>query len=268
VQPELGGKSHPRLNITAKNQHPNPQLPQGGLWEASKEKAKDAYNYTTQTAHNLGAKIGIVNPTPAEKADWTAHQAGVNMGLEEPTTGEKIQNTAHRAAVNTGLADPTPSDRMNDALYRDTEPTYRAPPPQYGSTGFTDPVYEKMKDTAHSLGVKIGLVNPTPEEKAAEAAHTFGVKTGLEEPTMGERVKGTMENVGEKTREKAHEAGVKMGVVEPTVGEKIKGTMENAGERAKDKAWETKEAAKFKAQQYAKGVEPGYQPTITKNPIE
>jgi len=122
-------------------------------------------------------------------------------------------------------------------------------------------------------------VNPTPDEKASEEAHKVGVQAGVVEPTMGEKVKGTMENVGEKAKEKAHQAGVKlgvteptmgekvsdaahkagvkMGVAEPTTGEKIKGTMDNIGEMTKEKARiETKEEARIRAQQLgAMGVE-------------
>jgi hypothetical protein len=294
-----------------------------GLWEASKEKAKDAYNYTSQSAHNLGVKIGIVEPTVEDKFAQKTHEAGVKMGLEEPTTTEKIQDSAHRTGVRTGVVEPTPAEKWQDPAYYRTpgvnpavvEPIpgekfqdpvyYRTPgvtepisvekpyPYEKPHTGyFTDPMYtEKIKDAAHNLGVKIGIVNPTPEEKAAEEAHK-----ALVEPTMGEKVKGTMENAGEKAKEKAHQAGLKMGVTEPTVaekaseaahkagvklgvaepttGEKIKGTMENVGEIAKEKAneakfkaMETKEEERLRAQKLgAMGVEdtPVVQPTNRK----
>jgi hypothetical protein len=199
----------------------------------------NAYNYTTQTAHNLGVKIGIVSPSPAE----TIREAGAILGdtsgpytawtpVTEPTMTEVIKNSTYRDSLpenryaNTGYTD-------KNIAYHGTEPM---PGKSYANTGLTDPAVEKMKDTAHTVGVKMGVANPTPAEKARQEAHKLGVKTGVEDPTMGERLYGTMENVGEKAKEKAHQAGVKMGVVAPTTGEKIYGTMENVGEKAKEKA--------------------------------
>jgi predicted small secreted protein len=146
-------------------------------------------------------------------------------------------------------------------------------------TGEVKQAGSQLKEAAHDVGVKSGIVEPTPGEKikeaggkVKEAAHEAGVKMGMVNPNPGEKepMPGEkMKEAGRKMKEAASETGEKMGVVEPTPGEKVKeagskvkeaakdvgrksGVVEpSTGEKLKEKAYSTKETVEKTAEERA-----------------
>jgi hypothetical protein len=78
-----------------------------GLWQSGKEKVRDVFDYTKQTAHSIGVTLGIVNPTPEEQARDAEQKS--REAEEYHGTEERINEGPKKTYVGEGGVDPIPS---------------------------------------------------------------------------------------------------------------------------------------------------------------
>jgi len=184
--------------------------------------------------HELGARVGLVQPTMSEEIKFGAEK----MGTAGPTAqlNEMKENVQEKGAqVWTKTQDKV--QEYNEKIKENVE---------LGK--------EKVKESTetpgplHELGARVGLVEPTMSEEikfGAEKMGTAGPTAKLNEigaktkenVDFGiDKLKGATENLQEKskqvwnkTQDKAHEHVARIGLVEPTMSEEIKFASEKMG---------------------------------------
>jgi len=166
------------------------------------------------------------------------HEVGARVGLVQPTMSEEIKFGAEKM----GTAGPTASlNEMKENVQETGAQVW---------TNAQDKVQENVEapGTLHELGARVGLVEPTMTEEikfGAEKMGTAGPSAKLNEIGVKTKenmdygyykLKGATENLQEKSKEVwnmtqdiAHEHGARVGLVEPTMSEEIKFAAEKMG---------------------------------------
>jgi len=247
--------------------------------ETIKEKSAELWNETQEKVQclNESAKenleFGRKKVIEATETPGPLHELGARVGLVQPTMSEEIKFGAERM----GTAGPTATTKLNEIgtkvketavvgakTAKDTTETIKEKSAQLWTEtqGKVLEVNEKVKENLevgcsgplHELGARVGLVQPTTSEEikfGAEKMGTAGPTAKLNEmqekgaqvwtqaqdkaQEYNEKIQENVEIAKEKVKGMAdapgplHEAGARVGLVQPTMSEEIKFGAEKMG---------------------------------------
>jgi len=197
-------------------------------------------------------EVGWQKITEATETPGPLHEVGARVGLVQPTMSEEIKFGAEKmgTAVSTSSLNETIKEKSAQ-LWTETQ-------------GKVQELNEKIKENLeigwqkmteatetpgplHELGARVGLVEPTMSEEikfGAEKMGTagptaklneIGAKTKEKVQEYNEKIKENVELGKEKVKDSTeapgplHELGARVGLVEPTMSEEIKFGAEKMG---------------------------------------
>jgi len=186
---------------------------------------------TPAPLHELGARVGITQPTMAEEIKFGAEKmgtAGPTAKLNEMT--ETVKEKGTQVLIDTQETVQGLSDSVKENL-------------EFGRNKVI--VATETPGPLHELGARVGLVQPTMAEEikfGAEKMGTAGPTAKLNEMTETVKEKGAQvwnqtqdkvqeynEKIKEITPRPIHELGARVGLVQPTMAEEIKFGAEKMG---------------------------------------
>jgi len=167
-------------------------------WEKMKE-------LTPAPLHEVGARVGLVQPTMSEEIKFGAEKMGTagstasnEMKENVQETGEQVWNneapgTLHELGARVGLVEPT----MSEEIKFGAEKMGTAGPSKLSEIGIKtkenmDYGYFQLKGATENLQEKGKEV----WNKTQDVAHEHGARVGLVEPTMSEEIKFAAEKIG------------------------------------------------------------------------
>jgi len=248
-------------------------------YKSGKERLEDVWTSTTEKAHEMGARLGLVNPTMNEQLKFTGEKIvtpstqeklseldtqthGIPLGREisEPEKGTQaqmgIKEMAHELGARVGVVEPIMKEEIKFGSEKMQGKTGTLKDATEGMKEKGAEAWSGAKEKGHELGARVGVVEPTMKEEIKFGAEKMQGKTGtVKDATVGMKEQGTKAWSGAK--EKGHELGARVGVVEPTMKEEIKfgaekmqgktGTVKDATEEMKEQGAEVWSGAKEKA---------------------
>jgi len=222
---------------TAKGVTENVKEKSAQLWRATQESVWGLNEMVKENLEYGWEKMKELTPAPL-------HEVGARVGLVQPTMSEEIKFGAEKM----GTAGPTAKlNEMKENVQETGEQVWN------NAQDKVQEYNEKIKEnveapgTLHELGARVGLVEPTMSEEIKFGAEKMGTagpsklnEIGLKTKENMDygyfQLKGATENLQEKgkevwnkTQDIAHEHGARVGLVEPTMSEEIKFAAEKMG---------------------------------------
>jgi len=184
-------------------------------------------------AHEIGARVGLVEPTMKEEIKFGAEKVqGGGWTLQGATEkiwdqGAQVWNTAKGAVqgigAKVGLVAPAPGT-MEEIKMEAERPNVSDKVAEVAERVQErgDQVWDDTKNVGHELGARAGIVEPTMKEEIKFGAEKmqYGVT-----PTVAgakEIIQDQGSQAWDSAKDKAHEVGARVGVVDPTLKEEIK----------------------------------------------
>jgi hypothetical protein len=189
--------------------------------------------------HEIGARVGLVQPTIGEEIKFGAEKIGGPKTLEKlqeldarghlnavPQSEFASQGILHEIGARTGLVEPTIGEEIKIRAEQ-----LRGDDPRTVMDNFQNDVEAKTrqavadtKEKAHHVAQKVGSSIPADKikENAGQAwdgtkgkAHELGARAGLVEPTLREEIKIGAESIKTGTTQEKLEELDATGRVEP-----------------------------------------------------
>jgi len=164
--------------------------------EGTKETILGAIHYTQHAAHTLGEKIGILEPTMETKSHEKIDTGAANAHNRIEREAEIGEISNDKAQYRHDVID-TGAERAHHAVDKAEDSSNTV---KHNASYYAESVKESIiggihytQHAAHTLGEKIGILEPTPETRMEEAKEKAGY--------YKEKVQETAENIKEKIEE-------------------------------------------------------------------